>query len=62
VFGSANQLLAGLALLALTAWLIKGLHKPAWFTAVPMVFMIITTIAALFLLVRSNITKVATLP
>jgi len=28
----------------------------------PMVFMIITTIAALFLLVRSNITKAATLP
>jgi len=27
-----------------------------------MVFMIITTIAALFLLVRSNITKTATLP
>jgi len=40
----------------------KGLHKSAWFTAVPMVFMIITTIAALFLLVRSNITKTATLP
>ena len=62
VFGSANQLLAGLALLAVTAWIMKGLHKSAWFTAVPMVFMIITTIAALFLLVRSNITKTATLP
>jgi carbon starvation protein len=62
VFGSANQLLAGLALLAVTAWIIKGLHKSAWFTAIPMVFMIVTTIAALFLLVRANIAKTSTLP
>ncbi|WP_018963302.1 carbon starvation CstA family protein [Coprothermobacter platensis] len=62
VFGSANQLLAGLALLAVTAWIIKGLHKSAWFTTIPMVFMIVTTMAALFLLVSANISKISTLP
>lgn len=61
VFGSANQLTAGLALLGITAYVIKGLKKPAWFTGLPMVFMIATTLAALILLAKANL-KGATLP
>lgn len=49
IFGSANQLLAALALIAVTAWLIqKG--KKSLFTALPAGFMIVTTITSLFLL------------
>ncbi|MEW9082041.1 carbon starvation CstA family protein [Caldanaerobacter subterraneus] len=55
VFGSANQLTAGLALLGITAFIMKGLKKPAWFTGLPMVFMIVTTLAALILLVKANL-------
>jgi carbon starvation protein len=61
VFGSANQLTAGLALLGLTAFIIKGLKKKALFTAIPMVFMITTTIAALIMLAVKNF-KINTLP
>jgi len=46
VFGSANQLLAALALLAVTVWLAKGGIK-ARFTAIPMVIMFVITISAL---------------
>jgi carbon starvation protein len=46
VFGAANQLMASLALLLVTAWLMsKG--KPYIWTLVPFVFMFVTTIAAL---------------
>lgn len=55
VFGSANQLTAGLALLGITAFIMKGLKKPAWFTGLPMVFMMVTTLAALILLVKANL-------
>ncbi|MBN1420963.1 MAG: carbon starvation protein A [Planctomycetes bacterium] len=46
MFASANQLVAGLALIVVTAYLI-GIRKPAWYTLVPAVFMLVTTIAAL---------------
>jgi carbon starvation protein len=49
VFGSANQLLAALTLIAITAWLFKRAKK-VWFTALPAVFMVITTITSLALL------------
>lgn len=49
IFGAANQLLAALTLIAVTAWLAQKGAK-AWFTAVPAVFMIITTMTALLLL------------
>jgi carbon starvation protein len=49
VFGSANQLLAALALLAVTAWLRK-IGVNALFTAVPMVFMFTVTLSSLGLL------------
>jgi carbon starvation protein len=46
VFGAANQLMASLALLLVTAWLMsKG--KPYVWTMIPFVFMFVTTIAAL---------------
>jgi carbon starvation protein len=46
VFGAANQLMASLALLLVTAWLMsKG--KPYIWTLIPFVFMFVTTIAAL---------------
>lgn len=49
VFGSANQLLAGLTLIAITAWLVQR-HRRAAFAAIPAVFMIATTVTALVLL------------
>lgn len=46
VFGASNQLLAALSLLAVSAWLrLRG--RANWFTLVPAVIMLATTIAAL---------------
>lgn len=42
LFGTVNQLLAGLALLVATVYLAK-LKKPIWFTALPMIFMLLMT-------------------
>jgi len=52
VFGGTNQLLAGLALLALTMWL-RRTGRRWMFAAVPMVFMIVMTVSALVLLVTN---------
>ena len=46
LFGSANQLLAALSLIAATVWLHRAGRK-SWFTLIPAVAMIATTIAAL---------------
>jgi carbon starvation protein len=46
LFGGANQLLASLALLVASAWLLSQ-GKKATYTLIPMFFMFITTIAAL---------------
>ncbi len=46
LFGWANQLMASLALMLVTAWLMSE-GKPAAWTFYPMIFMFITTIAAL---------------
>ena len=46
LFGEANQLMASLALLIITAWLMSE-GKPATWTFLPMIFMFVTTIAAL---------------
>ncbi|WP_346915310.1 carbon starvation protein A [Clostridium sp.] len=54
IFGSANQLLAALALLAITAWLTKS-GKKALVTIIPMVFMFIVTLSALGLLIKDYI-------
>lgn len=49
IFGSANQLLASLALIAVSVWLVKR-KKTAWFTILPAVFMMITTLYSLVVL------------
>ncbi|MCD6351647.1 MAG: carbon starvation protein A [Armatimonadetes bacterium] len=46
VFGAANQLVAALALLTVTCWLL-GTRKPSWVSLGPGIFMLVTTIAAL---------------
>ena len=46
VFGAANQLVAALALLVATSYLL-GMKKPALYTAIPGAFMLLTTIGAL---------------
>jgi len=57
IFGSANQLLASLALIAVSAWLAKR-KKTAWFTVLPAIFMMVTTIYSLFsLLITKYIPK-----
>ena len=49
IFGTANQLLAALTLIAVSVWLyIRG--KKNWFTVWPAVFMILTTVASLVIL------------
>lgn len=47
VFGAANQLMASLALLLVTLWLISKGKSYLW-TLIPFIFMFVTTIAALF--------------
>ncbi len=46
LFGGANQLMASLALMLVTAWLMSEGKVCAW-TFYPMIFMFITTVAAL---------------
>jgi carbon starvation protein len=53
VFGSANQLLAALALLALTVW-VANLKKGYLFVMIPMIFMFAVTLTALGMLVYQN--------
>lgn len=57
IFGSANQLLAALALLAITAWLSKN-GKKTWATIIPMIFMFIVTLSALGLLIKQYLFSV----
>jgi len=52
LFGTSNQLLAGLALLTVTLYL-RSLGRPTVFTAVPMGFMLVVTISALLLSIRN---------
>lgn len=46
LFGSANQLIAALALLAVTVWLARS-GKSNWFVFYPMIFMLAVTMTAL---------------
>ena len=48
IFGSANQLIAALALIVATSWLLSR-RKPVLYTLIPMFFMLFTTTAALVL-------------
>lgn len=53
IFGSANQLLGALALLAVSVWLVKKEISPT-FTLVPMVFMFAVTLSSLALFAWDN--------
>ena len=54
IFGTANQLLAALALLAVSSWLLlKG--KKYFFALYPAIFMIVTTMTSLIILLNSYI-------
>ncbi|RQD69196.1 MAG: carbon starvation protein A [Tindallia sp. MSAO_Bac2] len=54
IFGSANQLLAALALMAVAVWL-KKINKGYGMFVVPIVFMFAATLLALFFLARTNL-------
>ncbi len=54
IFGSANQLLAALALLAVAVWL-KKIGKNYHMMVIPMIFMLIVTLTALVFLIKANI-------
>ncbi|MFZ5967481.1 MAG: carbon starvation protein A [Bacillota bacterium] len=53
VFGSANQLLAALALIAVAVWL-KNIGKNYTMFVIPMIFMFVATALALILLIKTN--------
>jgi carbon starvation protein len=46
LFGTSNQLLAGLTLLAITVWLWRS-GRSCWFTLAPMAFIMVVTLTAL---------------
>jgi carbon starvation protein len=54
IFGSANTLLAALALLAVTAWLHKS-GRSVRITLVPMIFMFLVTLTSLALLTINKV-------
>lgn len=53
LFGSANQMLGALALMAVSVWLIRRGIK-SYFTIIPMTFMFLVTISALIVLMVNN--------
>lgn len=55
VFGSANQLIAALAILSVAVWIIRGLKKKATFLLVPFWFMLATSMTALVIDVKTTI-------
>ena len=55
IFGSANQLLAALALLAISAWMINRGKKP-YFTLIPMFFMMAVALSALSVFIFNGVT------
>ena len=54
LFGSANQLLAAIALLAISVWL-ASMGKRNFFVKYPMVFMFAVTLSALVIIFLNNI-------
>jgi len=59
LFGGANQLMASLALMLITAWLISEGRPSSW-AFYPMIFMFVTTVAALAFTSYNLATKVLT--
>jgi carbon starvation protein len=56
VFGSANQMLAALALLAVSVWLAKSKRRN-FYTLIPMIFMFAVTLTALSSFIYQNAAK-----
>ena len=56
IFGTANQLLAAMALLTVSAWLLLRKRRN-WYTLVPAVFMVVTTLVSLGILLAGYIKK-----
>jgi len=52
LFGTSNQLLASLSLMAITVWL-KKLGKPIWFTLAPMILVFSVTAVSLVLQIKA---------
>jgi carbon starvation protein len=61
LFGGANQLMAALALLLVTLWLMSNGKNYMW-TLIPFLFMYVTTIAALLITAYNTINQVLTTP
>ena len=53
IFGSANQLLAALTLVVATCWLISK-RRPLWYTLLPAVFMLVTSVWMLIRLLTTD--------
>ena len=53
IFGAANQLLAALALSVITCWLISH-RRPLWYTLLPAIFMMVTSITMLLWLLANR--------
>jgi carbon starvation protein len=51
IFGTSNQMLASLTLLALSAWLAKS-GKKVFYVVIPMIFMMAMTLVALVLQIK----------
>jgi carbon starvation protein len=56
IFGTANQLLAAMALLTVSAWLLLR-RRRNWFTLAPAVFMVATTLVSLGILLAGYVKK-----
>ncbi|OGD14872.1 MAG: carbon starvation protein CstA [Candidatus Aminicenantes bacterium RBG_16_66_30] len=56
IFGTANQLLAAMALLTVSAWLLLR-RRRNWYTLVPAVFMVVTTLVSLGILLVGYVKK-----
>lgn len=54
IFGTSNQLLAALTLMILSLWLYKN-RRPWFVTAVPMVFLLVSTLCSLAMMIRPNL-------
>ncbi len=51
IFGTSNQLLAGLTLMILSIWLYKN-RKPWWVTVIPMSFLLVSTLISLGMMIK----------
>jgi len=58
LFGTANQMMAALALITVSLWLLyRG--RPAWYTIYPAIFMVVTTVASVIIITWGNLRKLS---